>query len=59
MRRIIATLVTSGVVAIGFTAVAALPSAADSVRITSVSVDSVRITGVTVDGGAGTDNREW
>ncbi|GAA3309031.1 hypothetical protein [Nonomuraea dietziae] len=49
MRRIIATLVTTGVVAIGFTAVAALPSAADSVRITSVSVD----------GGDGTENREW
>ncbi|GAA3470387.1 hypothetical protein [Nonomuraea roseola] len=49
MRRIIATLVASGVVAIGFTAVSALPSAADSVRITSVPVD----------GGTGTDNREW
>lgn len=45
MRRLIATLIAAGAIAVGLGAVTAAPSAADSVRITG--------------GGAVTDNREF
>ncbi|MEV0589247.1 hypothetical protein [Nonomuraea sp. NPDC050310] len=43
MRRLITILLTAGTLAAGLATVTALPSSADSVRIT----------------GGGTENREW